>query len=257
MLTVHDRSFEARPQDFTAYERLWHRLARPRALAASAARVVTPSAAVRDELVRAGWPVRAERFAVIREAPRSLPAGGAGAPRDPRVPERFVLAVGALEPRKGLDVLAAAARNGGIGLPVVLAGRGRMAAQLERVPELIVLGQVPDERLGALYRDAVALVQPSWLEGFGLPPVEAAAHGTPSVLSDLPVFRETLGEAALFVPPGNAEALGAALRRIAGDATLRDELGARAQAMIAPLSWERAAHELRAVLEAAAGGAAR
>ncbi|HEU4979007.1 MAG TPA: glycosyltransferase, partial [Solirubrobacteraceae bacterium] len=65
VLTVHDRSFEARPRDFTPYERVWHRLARPRALAARAALVLTDTAAVRSDLLAAGWPVAPERLRVV------------------------------------------------------------------------------------------------------------------------------------------------------------------------------------------------
>ena len=93
----------------------------------------------------------------------------------------------------------------------------------------------------------------SRLEGFGLPPVEAAAHGVPSVLSDLPVFQETLGEAALTFPVGDADALAKALVLISGDAALRDRLGAEAREAVSGLSWASSAASLRAVLADAAG----
>jgi glycosyltransferase involved in cell wall biosynthesis len=100
VLTVHDRSFEVRPGDFTRYERLWHRLTRPRALAARADAVVCDAAAVRADLERA-WGVRAT---VV--APGVLGARAPAADADGTRP--YLLFVGALEPRKGPDVLAAA-----------------------------------------------------------------------------------------------------------------------------------------------------
>ena len=115
------------------------------------------------------------------------------------------------------------------------------------------LGPTTDDgALAALYGGALALVAPSWLEGFGLPPVEAAAHGTPSVLSDIPVFAETLGDGALRVPPGDERALADALLRIATDAALRDRLGAAARAAAARYDWERSARAMHAILERAA-----
>jgi glycosyltransferase involved in cell wall biosynthesis len=95
---------------------------------------------------------------------------------------------------------------------------------------------------------------PSWLEGFGLPPVEAQLAGTPAVVSDLPAFAETLGEGALRVPPGDIEALADALVRVAGDDELRARLAAAGAETVGALSWERAARELHAVLASAAEG---
>jgi glycosyltransferase involved in cell wall biosynthesis len=229
VLTVHDRSWERRPHDFTAYERAWHALTRPRALARSATAVTADSHAVATELA-AAWGVRAT---VVSPGVTALPAR-------PR-PGRYLLYVGAREPRKALDVLAAAharARDRGLDAELVMVGDGA--------------AQVDDAELAALYAGALAVVQASHLEGFGLPPLEAAAHGTPAIVSDLPCFAETLGDAALRVPPGDAEALAAALLRIAGDEALRARLGAAASERAAGYTWERSAAALHALLTEAA-----
>ena len=110
------------------------------------------------------------------------------------------------------------------------------------------LRRVDDAELAALYAGALAVVTPSHLEGFGLPPLEAAAHGTPAVVSDLPCFAETLGDAALRVPAGDAGALADALLRIGRDEDLRARLGAAARDRAARYTWERAAGALRALL---------
>jgi glycosyltransferase involved in cell wall biosynthesis len=229
VLTVHDRSWERRPHDFTAYERAWHALARPRALAHSAAAVTADSQAVATELA-AAWGVRAT---VVSPGVTALPA--------PPPAGRYLLYVGANEPRKATDVLAAAharARERGLDADLVMVGDGAV--------------RVDDAELAALYAGALAVVQASYLEGFGLPPLEAAAHGTPAVVSDLPCFAETLGDAALRVPPGDADALADALLRIAGDDALRARLGAAARDRAAAYTWERAAAALHALLAEAA-----
>jgi len=244
VLTVHDRSFEARPHDFTAYERLWHRLARPRALARDARAVVADSAAMAAEL-RAAWGVAAE---VVRPGPGAPVLGG----RSERAP--YLLFVGALEPRKAPDVLArafAAARARGLRAELVVVGDGRSRGVLERAGAVLA-GSVDDAELDALHAGALALVLPSHLEGFGLTPLEAGARGTPSIVSDLPVLREALGDGAEYVPRGDAEALAAAMLRIEADAELRARLGAAAARAASELSWARAAGELRALLERAA-----
>jgi glycosyltransferase involved in cell wall biosynthesis len=115
-----------------------------------------------------------------------------------------------------------------------------------------VLGAPGDAELASLYSGALALVMPSWLEGFGLPPLEAAACGTPSIVSDLPVYDETLGDAAVRVARGDEVALAGALLRMEREPGQRALLGAAAQRAAAPFTWSRTARETHAVLEAAA-----
>jgi glycosyltransferase involved in cell wall biosynthesis len=225
VLTVHDLSWEDRPGDFTRYERLWHRLARPRALAGVAAAVVCDAPAVAEELERR-WGLSAR---VVEPGIDAPPPGVR-----PR-PGRYFLYVGALEPRKGLDVLAAAwARARLDGVELLVAGEGR-----EPVPGARMLGHISDAELHALYAGALAVVLPSHLEGYGLPPREAAAHGTPSIVSDLPTLRLP---GTIRVPPGDAEALAQALVRLPDE---RDRLAAE---LGAPRTWDDAARELLVVL---------
>lgn len=247
VLTVHDLSFVQRPQDFTPYERLWHRAARPARLARRATRVTAVSAATADEL-RRRWGVPAT---VVRPGVDRAPAGPAlRAPGPP-----FLLFVGSLEPRKAPEVLVAAfrlARERGLDADLVVVGDGRMRDVLDGVPGVRRVRRPDDAALAALYTEAVALVLPSRLEGFGLPPLEALAHGTPSVVSDLPALREVLGDAALFVAAGDADALADALVRIAGDERLRAALVADGGDRPLSLTWESAAEQLHAVLSEAA-----
>lgn len=256
VLTVHDLSFELRPDDFTAYEQRWLKAARPRRLAQRAAAVVVDSEATAANMTAAAWPVASDELTIIRAAP-SAPVGDAvGATTSPGGSSPYLLHVGALEPRKGIDTLAEAipiARRAGLTAPLIVVGEGRLASKLEGVAGVRLVGRQSDEQLAGWYEGALALVMASRLEGFGLPPVEAAAHGVPSVLSDLPVFEETLGEAALTFPVGDAEALAKALVLISGDATLRDRLGAEAREAVSGLSWASSAASLRAVLAGAAG----
>lgn len=265
VLTVHDLSWLRRPTDFTAYERLWHRAARVRALAERAARVIAVSEATRDELV-GRWPALATRVVVVRSGPglvrdagRAAQLGGqvphvVGASPEERAAPPYLLAVGALEPRKQPDLLARAhahARARGLDAELWFAGSGRLAGALagDRVR---VLGEQGDTALRALYAGALALVHPAAVEGFGFPPVEALAHGTPAVVADLPVHRETVGDGALRFAPGDERALADALLRVERDGALRARLVHAGRAAIERLSWRRAARETHAVLAEAA-----
>jgi glycosyltransferase involved in cell wall biosynthesis len=251
VLTVHDLSFAHRAADYTPYERLWHRLARPPSLARRARTVIAVSAVVRDELI-SEWGLAPDRIVCVHNGP-GLPAGRAGPLPDGLAPG-FLLAVGALEPRKRPDLLAAAyerARAAGLRAPLAVVGASRDDGGLGAAGALL-LGRVPDEQLEALYGSALGLVCASREEGFGLTPVEAAARGAPSVVPDLPVFAETLGEAVLRFTPGDSQSLADALLRLEGDGALRDRVAAEARTAAARLSWERAARETRAVLAGAA-----
>ena len=252
VLTVHDRSFEARPGDFTPHERLWHRAARPRGLAARAARVVTVSQTVHDELVACGWPLDPARTCVVRSGPGTVPITTAtNGHRE--IAEPYLLAIGALEPRKGLDVMLDAFAAADVPARLVVVGDGRLAPLLDGQHGVVGLGNVDDVRLDSLLRHALALVHPALLEGFAFPPLEAAVRGVPSIVADLPIYAETLGEGALRVPPGDVGALAAAMTSFVGDGEARARVGAAAQAAAGELSWERAADELHAVLAEAAG----
>jgi glycosyltransferase involved in cell wall biosynthesis len=258
VLTVHDLSWEQRPGDFTAYEHLFHRVARPRALARRAARVMTDTDATRTAAVGA-WGLEPDRVAVVPcgVAPRAESSADEVDAARLRcgLPSRFLLFVGALEPRKAPDALVRAfarARSAGLDADLAIVGEGRLGPSLAG-PGVHLLGTVDHPTRDALYSGALALVLPSLLEGFGFPPLEALSAGTAPVVTDLAVYDETLGEGALRVKPGDDHALSDALLRIAADPELRAELVRRGRASIAALTWERAAEEARGVLAAAAG----
>jgi glycosyltransferase involved in cell wall biosynthesis len=258
VLTVQDLSFERRPRDFTAYERLWHLLARPRWLARRAARVIVLAPSTGAE-VASTWGLPAERIEVV--------APGVALPDPPPNPEPVVrslratpggyfLAVGALEPRKAPELLAEAfdrAREQGLDAELLFAGEGRLAQRVRR-PGVRVLGRVSDDQLDSLYRGALALVVPSLLEGYGLPLREALARGVPAVVSDLPSFGEELSPAVVRVAPGDVDALREALLRVGNDEGLRSELASAARGTVDGLTWEAAARGTRAVFAQVAKG---
>lgn len=252
VLTVHDLSWVERPGDFTAYERVWHRAMRFGSLVRRADRVVCDARVTASRLVE-GWDVPEERVVVVQPGPglAERPLPGALAPGLGR--SAYFLAVGALEPRKAPDVLARAfglARAQGLEAELVFAGAGRLEVAGEGVR---VVRPDDDDELHALYAGALAVVQPSFLEGFGFPPIEGLARGVPAIVSDLPVYGETVGAGALRVPAGDEQALAGALLRVEREPALRERLVHDGRETIAALSWERAARETRAVLAEVAG----
>ena len=100
-------------------------------------------------------------------------------------------------------------------------------------------GFVPDKTLASLYRLASVFVFPSLYEGFGLPPLEAMAAGTPVVTSNVSSLPEVVGDAALLIDPYEPDEIAAAMRRVLTEPALRDELRARGLARVKEFSWER------------------
>jgi glycosyltransferase involved in cell wall biosynthesis len=216
-----------------------------------AARVIVPSRLVaREASEHLG--LDAERVVVVPEAPAAAfrPMAGAHARiAHLGLPERYLLWVGGLDPpdpRKNVQQLAeAVARSDGP--PLVLAGRAGPGAERLAHPDRVVLtGPIGDEDLACVYSAADGLLFPSSDEGFGLPPVEALACGTPVAAFRIPALEESLGDAdgVALVEPGDFDALLAAADRLTG-ATVR-----------APArSWSDVAAETWAVYEDATTGA--
>jgi glycosyltransferase involved in cell wall biosynthesis len=215
------------------------------------------SEATRRDLV-ARFPV-AERTAVT--IPLAADAAFAAAvPGD--VPARhgldrpYVLAVGALEPRKNLQRLVEAwgrlAPTVRDGHQLALVGpRGWDDEPILRAAAeggARLLGRVDDADLAALYAGCAAFAYPSLYEGFGLPVLEAMAAGAPVVTSNLSSLPEVAGDAALLVDPRDVDAIADALARVLGDPELARDLRARGRERAAAFSWERTARETRELL---------
>ena len=107
------------------------------------------------------------------------------------------------------------------------------------------LGFLPDDLLAIVYRLASVFVFPSLYEGFGLPPLEAMASGTPVVTSNVSSLPEVTGEAALLVDPSDPDAIAGAMRRVLTDPALAADLRAKGLARARKFSWERSVRRIR------------
>jgi alpha-1,3-rhamnosyl/mannosyltransferase len=243
IVTIHDALIFERPEWFTRanalHARTWLRRAARRA-----AFVHTTSEHSRAALAR-HLGVAPERIAVIapgvdeRFTPGERGDGG------------YVLTVGTLQPRKNVEAAIAAAEALGVRL-VIAGGRGwRDEALVERVrgsrAQVELAGRVSDDELVALYRGADTFVFPSLGEGFGLPPLEAMACGTPVVCSAATSLPEVVGDAAVLFDPADPDALTRELGALLADDGRRAALRAAGLARAAEFSWARCADALLAL----------
>lgn len=252
--TVHDLTFFRLPRRYDRRRRTYYRwIARS---ARRAARIIVPSKAVAGDVIHyLEFPP--EDIRVIAEAPRA----GLTPAREVEVGtlclkyglERpYLLCVGTAEPgKRAVDAVRAVAtlKERGISVQLALAGNeGPLsaalraeAARLEVADRVRFLGYVPDGDMAALYTGALALVFPSLWEGFGLPPLEAMACGTPVIASRAPAMIEVLGDAAVFIPLRDPMAIADQAARFIGEPEVAADWGARGQVHAASFSWTVAA----------------
>ena len=277
VVTVHDAIAESQPNAIFSHRRsrtLW--TLKQRAALRSARQVLTVSEAARDDVERV-LRVPPHRLTVINEAPDqrfhpTMPEDRAVALAKYALGEAdpYLLYVGGISPHKNLEVLVEAFGMIAAHHPtakLVIAGdtaddpflssTGQILSAVATSPareRIVLTGFVPDADLVALYGGAVALVQPSRGEGFGLTAAEAAACGTPVVASAIPALEELLGDAALYADPRRPEQFAAALDKLLLDRIVRERLALLGSARAAQWSWAAAADTTIAVLEAVARG---
>jgi glycosyltransferase involved in cell wall biosynthesis len=251
VLTINDGIVWDHPEWLTRAHALHARLVLAPA-AQHAARILVPSEHTRERVLAHVRGLAEERVAVTPYGvdPRfSAGPGPAGA-------EPYVLAVGTLQPRKNLEAaLRAFERLGDAHRLVVVGARGwrddELLVRVHGSPaagRIELLGRVDDAELLALYRGAGCLLYPSRAEGFGFPPLEAMACGTPVVCTAAGSLPEVTGDAALVVDPDDDVGLADAVERVLADPAPWRAAGL---ARVARFSWARCA-ELTAAAYAAA-----
>jgi len=165
------------------------------------------------------------------------------------LPERFILFVGTIEPRKNLETLLDAWAMMRDRPDLVVVGSWGwnyepIRDKMSRLgPRLHHLDSVEPDELPAIYNLARVLAHPAWYEGFGLPPLEAMACGTPCVVSDRSSLPEVVGDAALIVPADQPDAWRKALEGLLDDTQLAADLRHRGILRAAEFSWPRAARQ--------------
>lgn len=264
VITVHDLGFLRYPESVTEESRRYYgQVARA---VRSAQRTIAVSDFTRSDLIEL-VDAPADRVSVVHNGvdPWFRPVDDRDQLSSLRsrlgLDRPYLLFVGTLEPRKNLPTLLHAFRQVRARHDLLLALVGRRGWLWEPiVQEIQALGieasvrqldGIPDSDLPALYSAAAAFSYPSLYEGFGLPPLESLACGTPTVVADTSSLPEVVGDAALLHPPTDVDALADALLRLIEDETLRATLSKRGLARAARFTWEEAVRRTLAVYEEA------
>lgn len=265
----HDLAFEHFPQDIDWFHRRHYCNFFPR-YARKARRIIAVSECTRQDVIRTyGTPPAkitvahngsARAFAPVppaeQEAVRVRHADG----------RPYFLSVGAIQPRKNLPLLLRGFDRfkERTGSPALLLLTGRKAwryGEVERAYEAMrhrdavrFTGYVSDAELNGLYGSALALCYVSYYEGFGLPLLEAMHAETAVIAANASALPEVAGEAALYVPPDDVEAMAAALGRVAAEPDLRAALVAKGRVQRTLFSWDKTADIVAGVLRDVAKG---
>ena len=245
-ICVYDLAFRLRPAEVPWQQRAYMGSVLGPALRQAAA-VLVISERTREDLL-ACYPIAGLEKKVVLLPLGATPSGPAG-PLPPGLERGFILAVGTVEPRKNYPRLLAAYRQlrSQVDVPeLVIAGRpgwayGDTLQQISAEPGVRYLGHVDDATLTALYESAGVLAFPSLYEGFGLPLLDAMAHGVPSVVSSVGAMPEVANGAAILVDPEDVSSIASGLERLLADPALREKIAGEGRRRAADFSWARAA----------------
>lgn len=272
VITITDLSFMVFPEGFKALQRFYQRFFTCLSVRRASHLIAISTSTARD-LTRF-FAVPATRISIIFPGvdttyrPVQDESTLADFRRRRNLPEKFILFVGTLEPRKNLLMLIQAyaqfRRCTNTGHKLVLGGgRGwfyqpifAAVEELGLQRDVIFLSFIPEDELPLLYNAAEIFVYPSLYEGFGLPPLEAMACGKPVIVADVSSLPEVVGNAALLVNPYQPDKWAAALSLLCNDANLRADLASRGIERAREFSWTRMAREtVRVYRDVLSGGA--
>ena len=261
VVTVLDLSFLLYPSAFKSLKRTYLRWMTALSVRRARQVIAISESTRRDVIARLHVPAERVQTVYCGVDPRfrPFPAAEVEAFRQREgLPERFVLFLGTIEPRKNVSglidafaglVASAPAEMSGMHL-VVAGAKGWFFEKVFAQVELLGLrdrihfaGYVPEDEKALWYSASTCFCYPSLYEGFGLPPLEAMACGVPVVTSDVSSLPEVVGDAGLTVPPDDVAALSAALRQLIVDPSLRAELAHRGQERAGRFTWTETAQQ--------------
>ncbi|MDE2311515.1 MAG: glycosyltransferase family 4 protein [Patescibacteria group bacterium] len=259
VVVVHDTAWKYFSESFTWFMRNFLEWS-TRFAVKRAARVIAVSASTKQDLLKF-YGADPEKIAVVHHGYQLSGAafGGAKEPREPLLPQRYILFLSTLQPRKNLIGLISAFRQLKRERPelphrlVVVGKPGWKYEEILRTIEqnrdiVVYLNHVSEPRKAQILAKAEALVLPSFYEGFGMQVLEAFAAGVPVAVSNVSSLPEVAGDGAVYFDPRDAAQIKQAIQNILLDKGLADRLRENGRRRLAEFSWEKCAKQTLAVL---------
>lgn len=259
VVTAHDMSYRLYSNFLTFKGRLWHQLIQPKKFFSGASHIIAVSEHTKNDLVRA-FDVPREKISVIHSG--ASPSQGSKLPeisqrvdihRKYNLPKHYIFSLGTLEPRKNIQGLVQAfykllsnkiIQQQYQDLTLVVAGaRGWKNSALRDIRDRQVrfLGYIPNNDKMQIYQHAQIFVYPSFYEGFGFPPLEAALLGVPSVVSSVSSLPEIMKDGAVYVDPYNVDEIASGMFSLLHFPELRNDIVLKAKKVAASYSWKKTA----------------
>lgn len=240
ILTIHDISYLLRPRSYSWLYCIYYQLMTP-LVARRALKIITVSQFSKREIIEQ-LQIPANKIEVVYNAVKSSQLQAKDNSK------RYILSVASLVPRKNLKRLLEAYSNiDNPNFELYLVGGSHSIYADAEVNAYIghkgihFLGYVGDDELNILYRNAIAYINPSLYEGFGIPNIEALMQECPLVVSDIPAFREVCGNAALYFDPNDVEDIQTKITKIMNNESLRMTLIKEGIKQHQLFSWEKSA----------------
>jgi len=259
--TFHDLSFEKYPEFYSAHKNYWHFSMNPKRQARRADKIIAVSESTKNDLVEL-YKINPDKIKVIYSGINSelqimnYESRIMEVKEKYNLPENYILYLGTLEPRKNIigliKVFEKFKKGGGIfDIKLVIAGsKGWLYEDIFKAIEnspakndIIFTGFIDDEDKSILYSQAELFIYPSFYEGFGFPPLEAMACGTPVITSNFSSLPEAVGDAAITINPYNLDELYRAMEMVLNDEKLKNILIAKGFQQTKKFSWQKCARE--------------
>lgn len=254
VLTIHDLSFELMPEFYSLKGRIWHQVIRPKRMIKQVDRIIAVSHSTASDLQKY-YQVPEEKITVIHSGIEHQLCAQVDENsisqirRKYSLPKKYILTLGAGDPRKNSISLIEAYQqleNRISDMPhLVLVGVDKIKNDSDKIHSLPYLSS---EEKRVLLARATCLIYPSYYEGFGFPPLEAMAAGTPVIASNNSSLPEVVGEAGILINPDDTAELVFALKQVLLDNKLRENLIHRGKQKAQEFSWQQSAKKTIEVL---------
>ncbi len=270
VLTVHDLSFLRQPEFFNLRKNIWHSLVNVKKLLSRFDKIIAVSENTKNDIMNL-CQINENKIKVIYsgidEKYKKIPADSPEMEKEKikyNLPEKFILFLGNLEPRKNVSGIIMAydklrSDNSNLSpFKLIIAGQsGWKSKNIFNIykkakfrEDIKFINYVSDEDKVYLYNLASVFIFPSFYEGFGFPPLEAMASGTPVVASFTSSLPEILGDAALLVDPYNIADISQAMAKILTSDKIKSSLIKKGLAQASQFRWDNCAKEYLAVFRA-------